>query len=421
MQIFKLRLLSIFILFFLCVLTASGQKTNTPATKSYPHLILKTPYTVQLQAKVKEIEKKISLKNKLPGNNKLLPAVLKNLSSAGDFIAAYQSQNAIVGPMFLPGNYRTYLRIGEYKNGLPPLQDQVASIFFNEIEQSCLISDKDFSRSNIIKNQLSRDIVDVWQIETAGAAGFKISTTGTKKYLSVKRTAGSGTEKINLTTDNTDLSTNWMIYNSAENGITFYNPAYNIFLGRRVQGRKIFLMPFSYKEYGNEALRKVVLLSWDLYNQYTAQENANPCVDARYTHSMRYILTRPQKDADGDGHVNIACGGDDCDDNDAVKFPGNDEICDPEGHDEDCNEATAGLFDNDRDGYNASGCFQIINGVIISLGEDCDDNNAAIYPGQQKFVDEKTVDVCGQGIFEVENGYIAVRQPNGTAIVIPKR
>jgi hypothetical protein len=417
MQTLK-QLLILFLFILLMALPSSAQKNQPTISKSYPHLVMKTSYSTQLQAKAKEIEKKISVKTKLPATNKLSPAALKNLTSAGDFFAAYQSVNAIVGPMFFPANHRTYLRIGEYKSGLPPIKDQVVSAFFNETEQSSLMADKDFSKNNIIKSQLSKDNVAAWHIETAGSAGFKISTTGTKKYLCVKRTAGSGTEQISLTTDPTDLTTNWTIFNSAENGITFYNRTYNVFLGRRTQGRKIFLLAFPFKGYGNEALRKVVLLSWDLYNSAPPTENA--CISANYSHSLRYVLSKPQADADGDGHISTLCGGDDCDDNDASKYPGNAEFCDPDGHDEDCNGTTSGFVDNDGDGYSSLSCFQLINGVLTSQGQDCDDNNAAIYPGQQKFIDEKTVEVCAVGIFEVEPGFKAVKQPNGTAIVIPK-
>jgi len=52
-------------------------------------------------------------------------------------------------------------------------------------------------------------------------------------------------------------------------------------------------------------------------------------------------------DADGDGHSSIACGGDDCDDDDANRFPGNLEICDGDHHDEDCDTMSFGGLDHD--------------------------------------------------------------------------
>jgi hypothetical protein len=237
----------------------------------------------------------------------------------------------------------------------------------------------------------------------------------------VKRSGGTGTEIISLTSDKNDLSTNWVIYQSAEDGITFYNPAYNIFLGRRVQDRKIFLIAFSYKNYGNEPLRKIITISWDIYfHTREIYENENIFFDINYKHSLRYMGSRPLKDADGDGHIGNGYGGDDCDDTDAARYPGATEICDPYGHDEDCNSTSPGTNDADGDGFISSTCFNIFNGVITSQGNDCDDHNAAIFPGVQIWASATQVDVCGAGLFDVEPGFVAVRQPNGTAIVIPK-
>jgi len=55
--------------------------------------------------------------------------------------------------------------------------------------------------------------------------------------------------------------------------------------------------------------------------------------------------------ADGDGRDSIACGGDDCDDNDRNRYPGNAEVCDAEDHDEDCDATTFGNRDVDGDGH----------------------------------------------------------------------
>jgi hypothetical protein len=55
------------------------------------------------------------------------------------------------------------------------------------------------------------------------------------------------------------------------------------------------------------------------------------------------------EDADGDGHPDAACGGDDCDDDDDQRFPGNNEVCDLTSHDEDCDPCTVGTLDADQD------------------------------------------------------------------------
>lgn len=63
------------------------------------------------------------------------------------------------------------------------------------------------------------------------------------------------------------------------------------------------------------------------------------------------------RDADRDGAIAIELGGDDCDDQDPTRFPGNVEVCDADGHDEDCNFETGGERDADRDGHVDSQCF----------------------------------------------------------------
>lgn len=88
-------------------------------------------------------------------------------------------------------------------------------------------------------------------------------------------------------------------------------------------------------------------------------------------------------DCDGDGARNMPeCSGDDCDDDDGDSFPGNPEICDATGHDEDCNSETlAGEADGDRDGdgYIASTC---CNGD--ACGDDCDDGLREVFPGARE-------------------------------------
>jgi hypothetical protein len=80
------------------------------------------------------------------------------------------------------------------------------------------------------------------------------------------------------------------------------------------------------------------------------------------------------EDLDGDGYEAVACGGDDCDDGDATRYPGATEICD--GNDEDCNDATFGFVDADMDGAGSAAC---CNGT--ACGTDCDDANALVRPG----------------------------------------
>jgi len=71
------------------------------------------------------------------------------------------------------------------------------------------------------------------------------------------------------------------------------------------------------------------------------------------------LCRHEQEDTDGDGHSSIRSGGDDCNDKDANSYPGNVEICDDRGKDEDCNPQTVGRKDSDGDGYTDMKCYNI--------------------------------------------------------------
>lgn len=113
--------------------------------------------------------------------------------------------------------------------------------------------------------------------------------------------------------------------------------------------------------------------------------DAPPCGSAECIESTRSCDDSGCVDADGDGRRDAACGGDDCDDSDPERFPGNTEICDVDGVDEDCDPATYGFRDGDGDGSPDARC---CNGD--NCGLDCDDNA----PGTNPSVPE----VCGDDI-----------------------
>jgi len=92
-------------------------------------------------------------------------------------------------------------------------------------------------------------------------------------------------------------------------------------------------------------------------------------------------------DADGDGHVSSACSGDDCDDTDAARYPGATEICDLYGHDEDCDATTFGTQDVDGDGHMSSACFNTDARGSVRAGQDCDDSRADAHPGAAETCD----------------------------------
>ncbi|MFK7985833.1 MAG: MopE-related protein [Sandaracinaceae bacterium] len=107
-------------------------------------------------------------------------------------------------------------------------------------------------------------------------------------------------------------------------------------------------------------------------------------------------------DADGDGDPSIACGGGDCDDNDDTRYPGNGEVCDADGHDEDCVPASLAGDDGDEDGdgFTSALC---CNGP--SCGEDCDDDDPAIRPGARETCDGRDDD-CDGAVDEETDGPI---------------
>ena len=85
-------------------------------------------------------------------------------------------------------------------------------------------------------------------------------------------------------------------------------------------------------------------------------------------------------DADGDGSVALACGGADCDDTDANRYPGNVEVCDNVGHDEDCDYTTFGTRDADGDGFIDEACVNYYPDGTRTGGEDCDDSRRNVNP-----------------------------------------
>jgi len=86
-------------------------------------------------------------------------------------------------------------------------------------------------------------------------------------------------------------------------------------------------------------------------------------------------------DADGDGVLDNACGGTDCDDLNAGVYRGALEVCD--GLDNDCD----GIVDNvdaDKDGHILFGCFDYIGSKPV---DDCRDTNDGVHGG--------ALEVCG--------------------------
>ncbi len=101
-------------------------------------------------------------------------------------------------------------------------------------------------------------------------------------------------------------------------------------------------------------------------------------------------------DADADGHFPASCLdedgealGDDCDDSDPNRYPGNPEVCTPKdfSHDEDCDPTTFGELDVDRDGYVDHLCFNTDEDGKEYRGEDCRDDVRNISPDNSEVCD----------------------------------
>ena len=121
-------------------------------------------------------------------------------------------------------------------------------------------------------------------------------------------------------------------------------------------------------------------------------------------------------DVDGDGHISVECeGGDDCDDADAARFPGNPEVCDTYGHDEDCNPTTYGATDADGDGFIDQNCFNYGSGGSTNGGIDCDDTNPVINinSGFYLYIDDSTIVSanCKGTIYRLPKEQIALQLP----------
>ena len=131
-------------------------------------------------------------------------------------------------------------------------------------------------------------------------------------------------------------------------------------------------------------------------------------------------------DADGDGVLTADCGGSDCDDNDANRFPGNRETCDANDVDEDCDPETFGVRDGDRDLFADNLCCNVESTTgKRHCGNDCNDLNEAIRPGSMtcSTTNQGQILVCENGEYATlscATGRLCSVLENGTGICLPQ-
>jgi len=134
----------------------------------------------------------------------------------------------------------------------------------------------------------------------------------------------------------------------------------------------------------------------------------------------RCVTSCVDPDHDQDGHRSVRCGGDDCDDRDANRYPGRMEVCDAAGHDEDCNPLTYGQRDVDGDSEDDGRCSNREANGTLHGGTDYDDGNPAIRAGSMicDGPDAVVVFSPGPSSFACPPETKCVVQPNKTGICV---
>ena len=135
--------------------------------------------------------------------------------------------------------------------------------------------------------------------------------------------------------------------------------------------------------------------------------------DACVEEDKRCTHTPPDEDDDGFGDA--ACVDDrgapigtDCDDADPLRAPGNVEVCDGIGHDEDCDPTTRGGTDEDGDTYESSACCQTTSAGTLDCGTDCIDDDGSIHPFASEVCNDVDDD-CDGRIDDIIDGTILCR------------
>jgi len=260
-----------------------------------------------------------------------------------------------------------------------------------------------------------------WRIDTWGDGTFSLLNLRYNSYLALEK-ASTGTtisSKLISPASNYDpMNIKFILYGlsrTEKRGLSFYHPGTQSFLGleNNTSINSWINDPFDAQ---NRNTSKPLAKFTGISQPLTAWNFGDVTGSAT---SLREFAPGERFDMDGDGHRAIDAGGDDCDDKDATRFPGNVEKMDANGHDEDC-DCNFELVDKDRDGHYDIKSFNRCNDGVIKSGDDCDDNNAAIRPGAMIYINETEVEICGRGKEKAAPGMKFIRELNGTARSVPK-
>lgn len=141
-----------------------------------------------------------------------------------------------------------------------------------------------------------------------------------------------------------------------------------------------------------------------------SERNPEPCVTGEQTCSDAMnrcvAICDVNPDVDSDGFTDPECGGTDCNDSDVDAFPGNSEICDPLGHDEDCDPTTFGDRDLDGDGDVDSRCVNVAPDGTTLGGDDCNDYDPLVSPDSAERCNGEDDDCDGTVDEDVEAVYL---------------
>lgn len=117
---------------------------------------------------------------------------------------------------------------------------------------------------------------------------------------------------------------------------------------------------------------------------------ASPCRSGENCNEVAKQCDVTCVDNEGDGHQSARCGGDDCDDSDPNRYPGNVEVWDAANHDEDCDVNTHGVFRG------------------ASSTQICDGRNGVVLVDQREGFERA----------RCTTGTVCVQQPNGTGVCV---